>query len=208
MRKYLSLMIVLGLFGVPPLGGRVRAEAWAELHFCAALTNQELRDWEDYSVYAAVLKERFITRDTRRLVIESSTSIDDESYADLDETVKRGAPLTKETADNFKSKHASRKLRDRFNLPLPIHLLNKKEIARVFKRRNKTSDVWEGFYRAYPSAPGLFKLSRVGFNADKSQALLFVAHSCGLLCGEGSYFVLVKKDGEWKVVKELTTWVS
>src|SRR5262245_9928607 len=208
MRKHLSLIILLNLFGLPPLGGRVDAELWASPVVERPIFASQVLDEEDYSVYAALLKEKFINRDTRRLVIESYTSVDAQTYADLEETIKRAAPLTKETTDNFRAKRRPKKLRDRFNLPLQIDLLSKSEIARVFKRTSKKSDGWEKFYHLYPSSPGILRLSRIGFNSDKSQALIFVAHSCGLLCGEGNYFVMAKKDGEWTIVKELTTWVS
>ena len=199
MPKYLSLMLVLVLL-TSCAQARISAGRW--------LTQQTLDQPEEYFVYATLLKERFLTPEIKRLVIEAYTSIDDQSFSDLDETIKRAAPLSAETAANFRSKRARLKLHDDFGLAVEVDFLSQKERATIFKRSSKNYDGWRAFYGKYPASPGILKLSRVGFNADKSQALIFVAHSCGWLCGEGNYFVLVKKDGEWKIMKELVTWMS
>jgi hypothetical protein len=56
----------------------------------------------------------------------------------------------------------------------------------------------------YPlaSAPIIFEVSAVGFNSDRTRALLYVGHHCGSLCGGGRYHLLVKKDGKWHVDRE------
>ena len=56
---------------------------------------------------------------------------------------------------------------------------------------------WDKFYRAYRDSAGFVYLSAVGFNADKTVAVVSIGHWCGGLCGEGQYHVLQKKDGRW-----------
>ena len=41
-------------------------------------------------------------------------------------------------------------------------------------------------------------LDSVAFNADKTIAVVYMGHSCGSLCGGGTFYVLEKKDGIWK----------
>jgi hypothetical protein len=41
------------------------------------------------------------------------------------------------------------------------------------------------------------ELSAVGFNADKTVAVVYMGHYCGGLCGGGGFHVLQKKDGKW-----------
>jgi hypothetical protein len=63
---------------------------------------------------------------------------------------------------------------------------------------------------AAPSAT--FVVSAIGFNSDRTRALLYVGHYCGSLCGGGTYHPVVKKDGIWQVDGEFRgmtcLWVS
>ena len=55
---------------------------------------------------------------------------------------------------------------------------------------------------------GRVTLSRVGFNQNMGQALLYVEIHCGVLCGSGNYLLLVKKNKVWTIQEEYRTWVS
>ena len=55
----------------------------------------------------------------------------------------------------------------------------------------------ENFYKQYPNSSGWIELSAVGFNADKTVAVVYMGHHCGGLCGSGGFHVLQKKDGKW-----------
>lgn len=58
---------------------------------------------------------------------------------------------------------------------------------------------------------GVIDLSAVGFNADETVAVVYMGHNCGLLCGGGGFYVLLKKDGQWHPVKKPMVgcgWVS
>lgn len=68
----------------------------------------------------------------------------------------------------------------------------------------KTSD----FEARFPNNLGYFVVSRVGLNLDKTEALLYVDHFCGGLCGGGEYVLLRKVNGGWRVVDHHGTWVS
>jgi hypothetical protein len=63
-----------------------------------------------------------------------------------------------------------------------------------------------------PAASVTFDISAIGFNSDRTRALLYVGHHCGSLCGGGGYHLLVKKDGKWQVDREYRgmscLWVS
>lgn len=42
-------------------------------------------------------------------------------------------------------------------------------------------------------------LSRVGFNLDMGQALVYMAHRCGTECGVGVIYFLVREGNTWQV---------
>jgi hypothetical protein len=68
----------------------------------------------------------------------------------------------------------------------------------------ETGNRWQ---RLFPQSAGFFVFSTVGFNAERTEALLHVDYFCGL-CGGGSYVLLRKHNGRWAVAEEASTWVS
>jgi len=64
------------------------------------------------------------------------------------------------------------------------------------------------FEARFPNNFGFFVVSHVGMNSNKTEALLYVDHFCGGLCGGGAYVLMRKIDGVWHVVDRHVTWVS
>jgi hypothetical protein len=67
---------------------------------------------------------------------------------------------------------------------------------------------WETFYKKYPNSNGMIDFTRVGFNADKSQAIVEFGHYYASLGANGSLVYLVKEDNKWVIIKLLYTWIS
>lgn len=60
---------------------------------------------------------------------------------------------------------------------------------------------WERFYRAYPSKSMLVNFSPVGYNEDRTRAVLYVKFACDGMCG-GSYTVLLtREETTWRVLR-------
>jgi hypothetical protein len=66
---------------------------------------------------------------------------------------------------------------------------------------------WDRFEAEY-GAHAFGAYSRVGFNGDATQALLYRGVVCGVLCGSGGYVLLEKVDGAWQVIREYEVWMS
>jgi hypothetical protein len=64
------------------------------------------------------------------------------------------------------------------------------------------------FEARFPNNFGFFVVSHVGLNLNKTEALLYVEHFCGGLCGGGDYVLMRKLNGAWHVVERHMTWVS
>jgi hypothetical protein len=80
---------------------------------------------------------------------------------------------------------------------MPEFLLVQRKEIRALAERDQLPD----FERRNALAPGTVAVSRIGFDASGSQALLYVSFSCGSLCGS-DYFVLVEHGSlGWHVVK-------
>jgi hypothetical protein len=67
---------------------------------------------------------------------------------------------------------------------------------------------WGEFYKRYPDSGGFISVSRPGFNKEMDQALIFIEHRCGDLCGTGHYILLEKSGDTWKVIQQNLVWIS
>jgi hypothetical protein len=183
--------------------------SYVKIHCASSPITQASPEPEEYVVYNALLKEMFIGKETKQLVVEKYTAVSDYSNGDPGQMLEMLSPLSKETTEDFKTKNEQPyELSDRFNLKVKINFLGKNELEQLFRRRDEKYDGWKIFRQKYRTAGAIVTLSRVGFNADKSQALIFVGYQCDWLCGEGNYILLIKKEGEWKIEKKSMTWVS
>jgi hypothetical protein len=164
-------------------------------------------DPEAYVVYATLIASEIPAKPSRKqLVIQRETVINKDCI------VSGGALDTdwKPVADDFKIQNA----RVRFIAPdrdlrRSYIVVPQKELLAYF---TKQGDRWPAFYERHPDSGGIVELSAVGFNAARTRAMVYVAHSCGDLCGGGSYHLLEKVNGKWDeaAVPGVSTcmWVS
>ncbi len=82
-----------------------------------------------------------------------------------------------------------------FPMDQPFELIFAAELKGIF---GQGVGGWQAFYNRYPNSGGWIELSAVGFNADKTVAVVYTAHHCGMLCGSGEFKVLEKKEGKWQ----------
>ena len=172
---------------------------------------------EDYGVYSALINQKYVTARIKLIVIKDQTvgyTIDRLLAEDPFEYVsKQLAPVSKETYEDFLAKNESPvRLDKQFTLRVDYALIGQEELDRFFKPRQPDENflfrAWERFYEKYPHSPGYVMLSRVGYNAARDQAMVYAAHSCHGLCGEGRYILLTKGRDGWRIKNELHLWIS
>ncbi|MBD0371703.1 MAG: hypothetical protein ICV60_12760 [Pyrinomonadaceae bacterium] len=176
---------------------------------------------EEYAVYSALINDDLKEDEgepkrpkDRVLIIDESTSlwdgmIEEEKDKFFEELKKSSPELQAETVEDLQAKSTSPStLARNFSIGINYLLVSNEEIKEMFKGDGVLRG-WEAFHRKYPNSGGILTLSRVGFNADKTQALVYKGWSCGGLCGGGGYTLLVKKKGAW-VIKGHPgpSWVS
>jgi len=171
---------------------------------------------EEYAIYAAVIGDMFagdrVTFDTQSkvkiLVIEDKTvseHFDSAAGENESERLKQifSPPISQEIIDDFVAKNAkSCQLTNSLDLKLKYTLIPKEKIKPI------TGDPSDEFYRQFPDSGGYIALSRVGLNASGDQALAYMQHVCGGLCGTGHYILLLKKNGKWGVQEKFRAWIS
>jgi hypothetical protein len=95
-------------------------------------------------------------------------------------------------ADYEKQNQKTWLLQQRFGTEIPCKIVTSDEVNAAMVGHS-----WEGFYKTYPDSGGWIELSAVGFNADRTVAVVYVGHLCGLLCGGGRFHVLQKTENKW-----------
>src|SRR5262245_28680660 len=174
---------------------------------------------EEYAIYAAVIGDMFanyrVSSDpqskVKQLVIEDRTVNNTFAVIRGEGEGKRvrqefSSIISQETIDDYLAKDAkSHQLTKSFDLKLKYTLIPKEKIKQIFK---SGLDGWGKFYMRFPGSVGLIALSRAGLNSSGNQALVYISHSCGGLCGSGTYMLLVKNKQRWIVKKKFTAWVS
>lgn len=71
--------------------------------------------------------------------------------------------------------------------------LSDEELQSIFE----DLDGWKKFYLRFPEVYGIVEFSRVGFDRDMTQALVYASHQTGWLSGIRSYWFFSKLDGAW-----------
>ena len=82
-----------------------------------------------------------------------------------------------------------------FHIEKPYEIVGLDIIEAVFKNGG-----WDGFYKSYPESGGYIVMSAVGFNKEKTRAVVYTGSSCGGLCGRWRFHLLEKSQGSWKEV--------
>lgn len=221
-RLFLLLIALLTLAAGATALASLRPKAQSQPALSGTRLSPFQLDDEEYAVYSALInnslkddesREKSSDKSDRLLIINERTSLWDGSIASESqkffEELKRSSPeLQPETLNDLivKSNGIST-LERKFNIKIKYALVSDDEINALFK--DDVSGGWEAFHRKFPKSSGILTLSRVGFNADKTQAIVYKGWSCGGLCGGGGYTLLRKKKGVWLIGPNVgPSWVS
>lgn len=154
---------------------------------------------KEYAVFSALVTDRFAEEDLLGPIVvrDSTTAYDLSPWEDRNPGYFQGhmPELMDETLANFRFLNAERYgLSEQFAADLPVVLMSRDDLREVFRAGG-----WAEFYRRYPGSPGIVYLSRAGFNAAGTQALVAIDRSADLLSGEGYIVLLTQFRGSWSV---------
>lgn len=86
-------------------------------------------------------------------------------------------------------------LKRQFQIEKPYEVVSSDAIWALLKDGG-----WDTFYKRYPHSGGYVIMSAVGFNKEKTRAIVYTGSSCGAQCGRWSFHLLEKIDDNWKEV--------
>lgn len=172
-----------------------------------APTAQNDRQADEYDVYAALINEMYVRGQVELIVIVdyTATGLGDDLDKTLEYVAESISDVQKETLDDFKIQNdQSYPLSDDFDLDVTHKLISQQEMTEIFSE----GDGWDEFYTKHPNSQGTMTLSRVGFNQERDQALVYVGNQGHWLAGAGYYVLLAKENGVWVIQGEVMVWIS
>lgn len=117
----------------------------------------------------------------------------------------QGRGIPPEVRTDFKEKNKSSCLiKPSAGMP-NLHFVSKREHDLMFR---KASTGWNDFHKKYGKEASVLLLSRVGFNPEKTLALLHVSGGMGSMAGSGALYLFERKNGKWVIKVHIQTWIS
>lgn len=162
---------------------------------------------DTYNIYSQIIIKDF-SKSYKLIAIEEYTpigfgDIKDSDYVYFKQNLKN---LKKETFDDFRiNNEKSDTIKNYFSNDFDVIILSKNEIDSIFFE--KTSS-WEAFYKKYGQTQGLLSFSKIGFDKEHLQALLYYGNQSDWLEGNGYFILFEKIGGKWIEKSSFTSWIS
>jgi hypothetical protein len=166
---------------------------------------------DEFAVYTVLFQDLYDASKDRPIILIESTSIGvppgliTKVSVEGEQTAKFLARLSPETKQDYTDRN-----REHARLPSPCHLAPECIVFDVAEIAPLVKDdrAWRGFMKKHPNSPGIVVVSRIGFNRDHTEAIVYVGRACGSICGEGEYVRLIKPNASWAVDDHTVVWLS
>jgi hypothetical protein len=166
---------------------------------------------DDAAVYTALFVKLYEAAKGRPIVLSDQTALGVPPGMMANTTVE--GPLTEKflsrLPNDARAEYEARN-KQSLHFPSPCKLAPECVVANLADLAPYTKDAgaWRKFFKKYPNSPGIVVVSRIGFNAEHTEAVVYSGHSCGTLCGQGEFDHLMKQDGVWTVTDRTIVWIS
>lgn len=115
---------------------------------------------------------------------------DEQTLSNIRESIFPG--FSEETLADFLAKNRERH-------PIDPHLNPEGRLICLSDEESQSmfvdTDGWNRFYQAFPESAGMVEFSRVGFNQEVTQALVYASQQVHWLAGSGNCWIFSKSGG-------------
>jgi hypothetical protein len=164
-------------------------------------------DIEEYVVYNDLLEAEFKDGEIDQVLIIDHTRVNHTELMETDlAAFHEHTPLAPELVTSFKERNQeSYLLKPALDFGMEYQLLTQEEVDEL--RPLDEASGWKLLYEKYPNSYGFVYLSRVGFNAELSQALVYTSSYHYEQPIKGGYYLMIRQDGRW-VVETGYEWMT
>ncbi len=191
-----SFLIIAGLGAPQQRVAQVANRTAAQKKLCTVQS-------EEIEVFDGYLKEGIASPQ----VLVTKTVLP--NFVDVDalnlQLAAQGRGIPPEVRTDFKEKNRSGCLIKPLAGIRDLHFISKHEHDVMFR---KDSTGWSGFHKKYGKEAEILLLSRVGFNPEKTLALLHVSSGMGRMAGSGTLYLFERNNGKWVVKSHIQTWTT
>ena len=191
MRKYLIAFPLLAI-------ASALASAYLQAQEPVAL--RLIEDADSYAVYAFLVPQEWPveTAHAKRVVLNAETTTYEGCFPSFE-----GAdnPEWRVVMDAYRRENATKRLlMPGRTIGVPYIVVPAAEIKTAFVYNPEEPRIlgWDRFYLRYPDSGGVVHASVIGFDSAKRRAMVYMGHSCNLMCGGGTYHFLEKVSGAWR----------
>lgn len=175
----------------------------------SAVWSQPSIEFDEYAIYSAVLNAEYahVAAGEGLISIAERTILPREVTAERNDLLSQQLPsLASETlADFLAVNDRSYSLLPRLTMPRTYALISSEEL-KAFSQDKDYFDFWDAFHAHYPGP--LFRFSRVGFNREHTQALVYYSNYMFGLSGIAGYLLFEKSGGIWVISGSAGDWIS
>lgn len=178
--------------------------ALAAAAFAGPRPAQEEVTAEEYAVYRAVLEDSLVSAFTRRVVVIDRAEIEQPTeVTDAAGDARRSGVPGPVVEDFIERNRRPALLRaGGFGAGRPVRVMSRAAADSVIPRGPEARKGGGRFEW------GIVRVSRVGFSADGTMAVLTVSHTCGPRCGTGHVVRLERREGRWRVAGSRFRWIT
>ena len=165
---------------------------------------------EELAVYSAVIEQAYHESNGKLVVIGDRTNdcppYEKEANWEQNELNRLPEVGVDTFGDYLLKNRRCASLSESSDLRIKYVVIPDEEVMDVI--RSEDTGGWEAFYRKYPNSIGFLTFSRIGFNAEVNQALVYTGRYYGIRKGAGIHVLLSKRDGSWVVTRKSRAWRS
>ena len=170
---------------------------------------------EEAKVFGSYINSEYNLDQLQQIVIiRSTTGIRQERRKDVAEDIVhrfKDSPVEVniDIANEFVSRNArSSQVIRPTGVIVDVEFLSERRFQKYFSCERKSSESWKSFYKDYANSQGIMRLSRVGFNQDRTLALFYCSNSWAGLGGEDHYVFMQKRLKKWFLVTKKQISIS
>lgn len=113
-----------------------------------------------------------------------------------------GQGIPSEVRADFKEKNKSVCAIKPFMGIANLHFISRQRYDSMFRAG------WSEFHKKYGKDAEILWFSRVGFNPDRTLALLHVSGGIDRMAGGGTLYLFQRKEGKWVIKSQIQTWAT